>query len=234
MGELNLDKGKEVSKVTLIIIGLSIIICGGFYSVEQFTELNYLFTTGCKIVLFGVIPYIIYYKIENTSPMKIIKRSRDKKSIRLGLLLGTMVIIVIWTAYFIVKSYIDLDLIAKELMGSNLITPKNFPFVALYITFGNSFLEEFFFRGFIFLQIHSKGYKKLAYIFSSGLFAVYHVAIFKTWFNPWLIALALFGLFIGGLIFDYINLKSKSILNSWIVHICADISIMVIGFIMFY
>lgn len=234
MGELNLDKGKEVSKVTLIIIGLSIIICGGFYSVEQFTELNYLFTTGCKIVLFGVIPYIIYYKIENTSPMKIIKRSSNKNSIKLGIILGTMIIVIIWTTYFIVKSYIDLDLIAKELMGSNLITPKNFPFVALYITFGNSFLEEFFFRGFIFLQIHSKGYKKLAYIFSSGLFAVYHVAIFKTWFNPWLIALALFGLFIGGLIFDYINLKSKSILNSWIVHICADISIMVIGFIMFY
>jgi len=234
MIDLNITKNKGTSRRISAIVGLSIIICGGFYVIEQFMDLNYLITTLSKIVSFGVIPYIIYNMTEDRSPMEIIKIGRDRRSIKLGLLLGTIVLVIIWTTYFIVKSYIDLDLIAKELMGSNLITPKNFPFVALYITLGNSFLEEFFFRGFIFLQIYSKGYRKIAYIFSALLFAIYHVAIFKTWFNHWLIGLALVGLFVGGLIFNYIDTKSKSIMNSWIVHICADIAIMVIGFIMFY
>ncbi|WP_352418238.1 CPBP family glutamic-type intramembrane protease [Proteiniborus sp.] len=36
------------------------------------------------------------------------------------------------------------------------ITPVNFIYVSLYITFGNSFLEEIFFRGFIFNFIKTK------------------------------------------------------------------------------
>lgn len=225
---------KEKDKVYLYIIIIGVIICSLFYTIEQFLEVSYLFTTIWKVILFGVIPYGLYYFFNKVSPFKLMKINKNTNSIKIGLLLGGFVLAIIWITYFIVKSYIDLNLIADELMGSNLITPKNYPFVALYITFGNSFLEEFFFRGFIFLQLHSLGYKKAAYIFSALLFAIYHVAIFKTWFSPWLILLAVIGLFIGGIIFNYIDYKSESIINSWTIHICADIAIVVIGFIMFY
>ena len=225
---------KEKNKVYLYIIIIGVIICSLFYTIEQFLEVSYLFTTIWKVILFGVIPYGLYYFFNKVSPFRLIKINKNSNSIKIGLLLGGFALAIIWMTYFIVKSYIDLDLIANELMGSNLITPKNYPFVALYIAFGNSFLEEFFFRGFIFLQLHSLGYKKAAYIFSALLFAIYHVAIFKTWFSPWLILLAVIGLFIGGIIFNYIGYKSESIINSWIIHICSDIAIVVIGFIMFY
>lgn len=229
-----MENKKNKDKLYLYIIIIGIIICALFYTIEQFLEVSYLFTTIWKVILFGVIPYGLYYFFNKVSSFKLIKVNRNDNSIKTGLLLGGLVLAIIWGTYFIVKSYIDLDLIANELMGSNLITPKNYPFVALYITFGNSFLEEFFFRGFIFLQLHALGYKKVAYIFSALLFAIYHVAIFKTWFSLWLILLAVIGLFIGGIIFNYIDYKSKSIINSWLVHICADIAIIVIGFIMFY
>lgn len=84
------------------------------------------------------------------------------------------------------------------------------------------------------MTLYQKGNKKLAYIFSALLFSIYHVSIFKTWFNWIVIALALTGLFIGGIIFNAINVKAKSIVNSWIIHIFADIAIILIGIKMFY
>ena len=105
--------------------------------------------------------------------------------------------------------------------------------VGIYITLGNSFLEEFFFRGFIFLNLYNQGYKKIAYIYSSLLFGVYHIAIFKTWFSPLLTVLALLGLVIAGIVFNWIDTKSENFINSWIVHILADSAIIIIGMGMF-
>ena len=55
----------------------------------------------------------------------------------------------------------------------------------------------------------------------------------SNWFSPYLFILALTGLFVGGLIFDYINDKSENIYNSWLVHMFANFAINTIGFIMF-
>lgn len=218
----------------LKIVLSSILICGIFYIIEQYTTLPYLFTTLGKIILFGGTSCALYYLYNNRSPKELILSETGIKNVKFGIVIGLLVLIVVWIGYFIFRSMIDLDLIMEELLTSSAITKYNYPLVALYITFGNSFLEEIFFRGFIFLQLYSKGYKNLAYIFSSGLFAIYHIAIFKTWFNPIIILIALVGLFVGGIIFNYINTKTKSILNSWLVHIFADIAIVAIGFTMFY
>ncbi|WP_369404955.1 CPBP family intramembrane glutamic endopeptidase [Piscibacillus salipiscarius] len=94
-------------------------------------------------------------------------------------------------------------------------------------------LEEFYFRGFIFLKFYQSGYHVLGYIFSSALFAIYHVAIFATWFNFELILLALAGLFVVGLIFNWLNTKSNNFLNSWILHIVQILPLCRSGFIYF-
>lgn len=216
------------------IIALSLLLCGSFYMIEQFTNTSYLITTMSKIILFGVVVSIIYFIDTKKSIINLILPKGKKGDTRLGIILGIAVLVIVYIGYFIFKGMIDLDIIMKELTETSKVTKVNYPLVALYITFGNSFLEEIFFRGFIFLQLYAKGYKKTAYVFSAGLFAVYHVAIFKTWFNPIIIFITLIGLFLGGIIFNYINTKSKSIMNSWLVHIFADISIVSIGFIMFY
>lgn len=213
---------------------LSILCCIIFYVVSQFTSLSYLYTTLLKIALFAFAPALYFIFISRTSILEILRIRTDKKHLFLGFALGLGIFFIILLAYFILKSYIDLELISKDLMTSSGVTPVTFPFVALYITFVNSFLEEYFFRGFIFLTLYDKGYKLISYVFSALLFAIYHVAIFKSWFNFSLTLLALLGLFLGGIVFNYINTKTKSISNSWLVHIFADISIMIIGVIMFY
>ena len=141
--------------------------------------------------------------------------------------------LVIIASYFVLRGYIDFNRIAQELQSKSKVTPSNFIFVGLYITFGNSFLEEYFFRGFIFLNLFNLGSKKLAYIYSSLLFGVYHISIFKTWFNPILIGLALFGLISVGIIFNWLDTKTENFINSWLVHILADSAIIIIGMRMF-
>jgi membrane protease YdiL (CAAX protease family) len=113
------------------------------------------------------------------------------------------------------------------------ITAANFIFIAIYITLGNSLLEEFFFRGFIFLNLRQLGKEKFAYLFSALLFAIYHISIFQSWFTLPLMLLSLFGLFTIGIVFNWLNTKTNTIINSWIVHIFADLAIILIGLKLF-
>ena len=224
---------REKKAMTLLMV-VSLIVCLIFYGLVQHVALSYTLSSLSKVVLFGVVGCVYYYITTKRNPLEMVFKKNEFGHFKLSLGIGLGVLLIIWIAYFAFKSLIDLNLITRELLTSSNITANTFPYVALYITIGNSFLEEIFFRGFIFLQIYGMGYKKTAYIFSSGLFAIYHVSIFKTWFNPLIFILCLSGLFIGGLIFNYINVKSKSILNSWFIHACANVAIMAIGVMMFY
>lgn len=113
------------------------------------------------------------------------------------------------------------------------VTAENFIWFCIYISFINSLLEEFFFRGFAFLTLSQVGSRKLAYHFSALAFAIYHVAMMIGWFHIGLIILSIFGLYIGGLIFNYFNHNSQTIYTSWVIHISANFAINLIGFSLF-
>jgi len=201
------------------------------YTIEQLLEVNYLIKTISKIIIFISIPFIYFRFIKNSKFTKAL--NFKDANIKLGVLLGFLSFSFIFIGYFIFKSNIDFSSIINELQSKSKITPSNFLFIGAYITFGNSFLEEFFFRGFIFLNLYEEGYKKTGYIFSSLLFAIYHISIFKTWFNIWIMLVAILGLFTVGIVFNYINTFSRNFINSWIVHILADSAIILIGLRLF-
>lgn len=212
------------------IVFSSLVACIILYVVEQVAMADYLTKTLSKVFLFTFVPflYIKFIKKTNISDALNLKLL-DKKSLKLGLLFGIASFGVILVTYYILKDFIDFNSIVTEMEEKSNITPTNFLLVGTYITFGNSFLEEFFFRGFIFLSLYELGHRKFAYIYSSLLFAIYHIGIFQTWFNPWLIALALLGLVIVAFVFNWLNTKTRNFLNSWIVHILADMAIIFIG-----
>lgn len=216
------------------IIISSLIACIFLYFVEQVLLLSYGYKTITKMLLFTIIP-LIHIKVFKNMPIKkdIGYKKVDGRRLKIGLIFGVCSFAIIITAYYILRNYIDLNSIMLELQSKSKITPANFIFVGMYITFGNSFLEEYFFRRFIFLNLYELNSKKIAYIYSSLLFALYHIVIFKTWFNIWLIVLSMIGLFTIGVIFNWLDTKSQNFINSWIVHIFADIAIVLIGLKMF-
>ena len=123
--------------------------------------------------------------------------------------------------------------IAENLTSGAGVNSQNFVWVALYISFVNSLLEEFFFRGFACMALRAQGYGKFAFIFSSAAFAFYHMGMTAGWFQIGIRLLAMLGLFAGGCIFNLFDIKSKSLYPSWVIHMFANFAINTIGFMMF-
>ena len=90
------------------------------------------------------------------------------------LLLGAGVYAAVMGAYLLTKARVDYSVLVASLTADQKV--EGFLPVALYISFGNSFLEEFLFRNFAFIKLSEHISKKLAYAFSSIAFAVYHIA----------------------------------------------------------
>jgi membrane protease YdiL (CAAX protease family) len=96
----------------------------------------------------------------------------------------------------------------------------------------NALLEEYFFRGFIFFNLENKYF---AYTFSALAFSIYHISNFKNWFTDnLLIIIPLVGLFLSGILFNYLDSKSKDIYNSYIPHFAADLAIVIIGYFIIF
>ncbi len=133
-------------------------------------------------------------------------------------------------AFFLLHPFIDIDALLAELNSLG-ITPLVFPFVALYILLVNSILEEFFFRG---LLPGSLTHSLSRLLIPSLLFALYHISIFLTWFTLPLLVLAVIGIWIGGIIFQIANRLGESILPSWIIHMFADLGILIVGIYIIY
>ncbi|MDD3198541.1 MAG: CPBP family intramembrane metalloprotease, partial [Eubacteriales bacterium] len=99
----------------------------------------------------------------------------------------------------------------------------------LYIPIVNAAAEEIFFRGFILQRLAMRFGFIPASLMSAGFFAVYHLIVFRNWFNPLLLALALSGLVIAGLILNWLAWHCRSLLTSWTVHGLMNIAVFIVA-----
>lgn len=209
----------------IYVLIISIFCVGCLFYVEQVMMIPYIYKTILKIPMFIILPYIVK-RIYLKEKMNFTISGSNLKWL---VLLACSISLVIIIAYLITQSYIDTTLIVDDFNNRMKISKTVFVFAALYTIFANSFIEEYFFRGFIFQTLDQNGFTKLAYIISSLLFAIYHIGIFMTWFSLPIMMIVLLGLFIGGIIFSYFVKHTGSILASYIIHLSADISIVLIG-----
>ncbi len=187
---------------------------------------GYIIKSIIKIVLFLVIPFLF-----SKDCFKYLKAG--KKGIGLALFLGIIIYFVILGAYYIFKDIFDFSALTKSLGETTGVNKSNFIWVSIYISFVNSFLEEFFFRGFAFLTLKNLSSRRFAYIFSSTVFALYHIAMMIGWFGVPVLLIVVAGLFAGGLIFNKLDEIYDNIYISWHVHMFANFAINTIGFILF-
>lgn len=224
-------KLKKEGLVVFIIVALNCILMA---FIDGVFSANYMQKSIFKLIIFMLLPLFCLRKHNNSHEIKkIFKINKDSHSILKSLALGLGVYIFIIGAYFTIGNFFDFSQITSSLENGIGVNRSNFIFVALYISFINSLLEEFFFRGYAFIYLKKYTTKKVAYIFSSLAFAIYHVAMMITWFDFILISLLIFSLFVGGIIFDFLDEKSGTIYNSWFVHMFANFAINTIGLILF-
>lgn len=198
--------------------------------VDGVLQPGYVLKSVIKICLFLLVP-LVYGFINKQVAVKSVFRF-DKKQFLSSLLLGIALYGIIIGAYFAIRPFYDFSGIADSLSSTAGVTGDNFLFVAIYISFINSLLEEFFFRGFVFVNLKKHSKRAVAYAVSSVCFSLYHVAMMIGWFNIGLFVLVVVALAIGGAVFNLLNEKYESIYTSWFVHMFANFAINTIGFIL--
>jgi len=217
---------KKFQIQTLVIFACCVM---GF--VDAFFRPGYIVKSIIKIALFLLIPMIYGFFNKDVNIKGLIKP--NKKGIAVALGMGLAVFGVVLGTYFIFRNIFNFSALTKTLNETTGVNKSNFLWVAIYISFVNSLLEEFFFRGFSFITLKKFTSRKFAYIFSSLLFSLYHIAMMIGWFGIPVIIISLVGLFVGGLIFNKFDEKSENIYLSWLVHMFANFATNAIGFILF-
>lgn len=199
--------------------------------VDAVIQPGYAVKSGIKIIMFLIIPIAYGFFNREINIKNLIKP--DRKGVVVALILGLAVYAVIVGAYFAFRNVFDFSALTKSLNETTGVNKSNFIWVAIYISFVNSLLEEFFFRGFSFITLKKFTSRKFAYIFSSLLFALYHIAMMIGWFGVPVILISLLGLFVGGMIFNRFDENNENIYLSWLVHMFANFATNTIGFILF-
>ena len=159
-------------------------------------------------------------------------RRPSRRAFLPALLLAAGTFAVILGGYALLSPWLDLSAITGNLGAKEGITAATFPFVALYISLCNSFLEELFFRGFAFLTLRKHLSPLLAWGGSALAFALYHVCIMDSWFHPAVFVLLTAALAVAGLLFDWLD-REGSLWPAWLVHMAANLAINTIGLHLF-
>lgn len=219
-------KHKDARTMLLLIL----LCCAAVTVVDGIIMPGYAAKSAAKLVLFALVP-LLYARHRGISLGGLFRM--EKQAFRRVFLLAGGVFLLILGGYFLLRNYADFSGITASLTVNAGVSREIFPIVAVYIPLVNALLEEFFFRGFAFLTLRRFTSERFAWLFSALVFALYHVSILQGWFSPLLYAFAMAGLFVGGLLFDWLDSRSGSLLPSYLVHMAANLAINTVGLILF-
>ena len=210
---------------------VGIICTAAMVLIEQLLVPTYWIKALIKITLF-FLSVVLYCTVFRKDYRELINLKKFKKS-RILIVGALLVYSVVIAAYFIFRNLIDMNAIRESLVNKEGLTRENCLFVFSYIILVNSFLEESFFRGFIFGNLKEKS-KLAAALISAFLFAVYHIGIVSSWFTPLMLAVTIGALMLAGLFLQTVEEYFDSLAASWFLHGFANLAINTIGFFLIF
>ncbi|MBP1917560.1 CPBP family intramembrane glutamic endopeptidase [Youngiibacter multivorans] len=221
---------KSVKNEAMAISMLILASCGIIFFVDKVIMPVYLVKSIFKVITFIGIP-AVYSVVTGKNLFKGL--FSGKSGIIRPAALGIAIYILMIITFYLVAGFIDLENIRQRLSSNLDVERDNFIIVALYISIINSLIEEIFFRGIAFIRMKEVSGRAYSYVLSAGSFAAYHVAILEGWADMLIVILAIVGLFVSGLFFNYIDGYSQDIKFSYLVHMFANFAINTIGLHMY-
>ena len=226
-------KGGIAMKQRRIYVIASTVACALAMSfVDGVIQPPYGLKSFLKVVLFLLVPLGYFGHFRAWDSLKALFLLK-KRELAVALALGIGAFGVITGGYMVISRFFSLEEAIWQMTAEGGVNPGNFLYVSFYIALVNSMLEEFFFRGYAFLNLKSLTSRSFAYFFSAVLFAVYHLGMVSGNGNPLIWGGALILLTASGLILNALNEHSGSILTSWLLHMCANLGINAVGFYVF-
>ena len=199
------------------------------FLVEQLLQPGYWVKSLLKAAAFlgAILSYAALSKQDFLETIRL-RRLSGAKPLLLGMLLFFGGVALLFLCF---RNQLDLAGIRDSLMKKEQLTRQNCLFVFTYIILCNAFLEEAFFRGFVFGLFQNQ---KLGALVSAILFSLYHIGIFISWFNPFLFLLCVIGLAAVGLFLQWVSGKYQTIAAGYLIHACANVAINTIGALLIF
>jgi membrane protease YdiL (CAAX protease family) len=149
-----------------------------------------------------------------------------RRGLAVALGLGTLAVIIFWGVYYWLGDLLlDKPMIAEKIGRQFSVTSRTVLLVAPVTIFLNSFLEEFFYRGFAFGLLVQR-HRQLGYWLPAIAFTLQHVLFIYHWVTALPFALAVIGLLIFALVLEKAYEATQSIVAPWVIHILGDVAMM--------
>lgn len=216
----------------LYVIASTVLCALAMAFVDGVIQPPYALKSFLKVLLFLIVPlgyFSLFRAWDSLKALFLLK----KRELLVALALGIGAFVVITGGYMLISKFFSLEEAIWQMTAEGGVNPGNFLYVSFYIALVNSMLEEFFFRGYAFLNLKSLTSRPFAYFFSAVLFAIYHLGMVSGNGNVLIWGGALILLTASGLILNALNERSGSILTSWLLHMCANLGINAVGFYVF-
>ena len=154
-----------------------------------------------------------------------------------GLLFGAAVFAAILLAYHAWLGPAGLLLpagkaMAAKVAGFGVASPAAFVCMAVFYAMLHSFLEEYYWRWFLFGQLRPMTTPAAAAVLSSLAFTSHHVLVLAAYFGWRSPETAVFslGVAVGGMVWAWIYHRSGSLLGPWLSHALADAALFTVGY----
>jgi membrane protease YdiL (CAAX protease family) len=154
----------------------------------------------------------------------------------LGIVFGLLVLIAMLGLYYAKlkgsSALRDADVkLFEKLQQMKLDSPEKFIALGVFLSVLHAFLEEYYWRWFVFGQLRRGLPLGLAIVLSSLAFAAHHVIVLWTYMPNWTATIVFsLGVALGGAAWAWIYHRSRSLIGSWLSHVLVDAGLMWIGF----
>ncbi|MGF2615926.1 CPBP family intramembrane metalloprotease [Rossellomorea vietnamensis] len=207
-------------KKTILLMGPTLMIFIGLTLIGN-VPLTFALFYGWLLLA----PLCLSCKKQNHSQWKFTITSR---SLLLGIASGILVLVIIFAAVSYFFSFlIDLELIRSLLREWNFDGRMIWLLMAVLIVL-NPYLEENYWRNFIFEELKVSSSAGMAIIISSFFYSLYHLLSLMELFNWPFNVIAVIPIFLAGIIWGFFRHKSGSLAAPILSHVLADTGIMLV------
>jgi membrane protease YdiL (CAAX protease family) len=124
------------------------------------------------------------------------------------------------------------EVVQQKVAGFGAGTPARYAALGIFYSACHSFLEEYYWRWFVFAQLRRLGTLRTAIIVSSVGFMAHHVLVLATffgWASPatWIFSASIA---VGGAIWAWLYERTRSLYGPWLSHLIVDAGIFAIGY----
>ena len=226
---------KEITKgkyyfVMLVAMFLPLLASLFYFVIFSESRLAQLFYVSIKIftIVWPIIVYHLIWKIPFPSLKE--KEALSKEALISGCISGLLILTIM--TLFMLSPFSQGIIEGKENIlqkAQSLGVLKNYWLFAIFISLAHSFIEEYYWRWFVFSELRKRISPFFAYFLAAASFSAHHVVILSQYFSLPYAALLSFSVGVGGALWSYMWERQKTLLGTWVSHALVDLGIFAIG-----